>query len=160
MRISLVIFLLTYSVLGTAQVQDGTSALLQEVIIDSIKLEKSAITDKTKEWIGKTFNNGEKVITSVTESSIVGNYVQMTTGGLGASVNWDHRFVIDIKENRMRVKIWVDRSRDSNYTAAQYWYGKFKPTKLHKKWLNDLVIMSGNMVTSLENHLKAKENDW
>jgi hypothetical protein len=160
MRIIFTVFLLSYSLLGMAQTQDGSSALLQEVTIDSLDLKQSILIDRTKEWIGKTFNSGEKVISSETSSSLVGSYIHKTTGGLGASVNWDHRFIIDVKDNRIRIKIWVDRSRDSGYTAAQYWYGKFKPSRLHKQWLDDLVVVSGNLIISLESHLRSKGDDW
>jgi hypothetical protein len=146
------------------QTQDGNSVLLQELIFEGLPYTKSELRDRAKEWIGKTFRNGESVITSDTEGSLVGNYTIATAGTVGNTVIWRHRFVIDFKDKRARVKVWVEETvgKDS-YPAANYWYGKAKPTKLHKAWLDQLVKDSENLLLNLKVFLGKKEtstDDW
>lgn len=158
-RITLIFLLTLGGVNSNAQTQDGDAVLLQEVVLDSIPLDKSQIRDKTIEWIGKTFKSGETVITSSTENSIVGNYIDQMYGGMNTSFDWEHRFIIDLKDNKVRVRVWVTRLITGTVAAA-YWYGKFKPSKLHQRWLNEMTVNSKALINNYHQTLKKKQEDW
>lgn len=154
------LLLLLLACLGVCygQTQDGDAVLLQEVVLDSVPLSKTEIKDKTIEWIGKTFKSGESVITSSTENSLVGNYIETMYSG-GVSFDWEHRITIDFKDNKARARIWVSRLVTGTIASA-YWYGKYKPSKLHQRWLNEMTVNSKALINNYHQHLKKKQEDW
>lgn len=169
MRLCIIIGVIVLHVGSYAQTQDGNSVLLQDTVLQDLPLTKGELRDKTKEWIGKTFKSGKDVISSDTESSIVGHFIANTYGSFGLVMDWEHTLSVDFKDGKARVKIWVDRALHTNkdnallpstQPASAYWYGKHKPTKLHAKWLVELVENSGGLTRDLHKSLNGKPDDW
>lgn len=157
--LTIIFVLLTVSP-AVCQKPDGTRVFLVEQIVDSIPHTKAQIRERIKSWIGTNFKSGKDVIVSDTEDLIVGNYITTRNGTVGNQVHWEQTMTVDIKDGRIRVRIWVNKTIESNYDAALFWYGKHKPTKLHQRWLDEMMMESSAIISNLKQHLRAKREDW
>lgn len=140
---------------------DGDRIILQDFVIDSLGYSQAELHAKTKDWFGHTFNNAKEVITSDSESGIVGRYTNSHYIG-SALVDWYHTINTDFKDGKIRVRIWINYSGETRGTPANYYFNKKgEPRKMFNKGLLKLYDDSANMIMSLFRTIKgAKNDDW
>jgi hypothetical protein len=108
-HLSLVLILVIFSSLLKAQtgfkdtiyvndifVQPSENIANQKIIIVDSSIEANQLSTRILNWIGKSFKNADKVITSKTESQVVVDYITQTYFG------WKVRLVIEFKKGKIR----------------------------------------------------------
>ncbi len=147
------------SSVGIAQEKDGKTVKQVEFIIDSLPGTSPELISKSKEWIGKSFKQGEKVITSQNDNTIVGHYNESVNVG-STLVYFDHMITLDFKDNRVRVRIWTMETSNS-VAASDFFYPEGKqPKKIYKDWLATLYKQAVDLSVSYAKYIKAKKEEW
>jgi hypothetical protein len=143
-----------------AQKLEGTSILLVEIVYDSLSMNQPTIRQITKDWAGKVFGN-PRAIKSDTELSMVLNYDVKSSDAGAIYKPYNETMVIDYKESRVRVRVWLNGS--GVITAQSTFYnnkGEVRDSK--KQSLSTFKSDAERFVNKYRNYLKqeTKEQQW
>jgi hypothetical protein len=125
---------MVYGLEMNAQTIEGSTIKLVESVID-IKGTQQELNERIKNWFGKAFKSAKSVITSETQSAIVGRYINgfIFTGNV--NIDWNHSIEVDIKENKVRLRIWLV----DNNPVNMFYNKQGEPRSMYNKGFNKLI---------------------
>jgi hypothetical protein len=142
--------------LSNGQTIEGETIKLVESVIE-IQASQAEIHEKIKNWFGKAFKSAKTVITSDTQSSITGRYINGFVFGGTAPVDWNHSIEVDIKDNKARIRIWLVDNDPVNYFYNKQGEQRGMYKKGFTKLIDDAKALESNFKEFLTNPAK---DDW
>jgi len=148
--------ILTSHYVATGQVISGETIILVESVIDS-KGTQNDLHEKVTNWFGKSFKSAKNVITSDTQSAIAGTYINGYIFGGAHQVNWSHTIQVDIKDDKVRLRIWLV----DNNPVYYFFNKKGQQRGMYKKGLAKLVADSKALEVNFQDFLiNSINDDW
>lgn len=156
---------------------DSSQRIIQYNIISLDSVKTSDLKDRVLKWVGITFKNAEKVITSTTDNQIVIDYIEsVNVKSMGTISTWSYqvRILTEFKDGRIRYQFLDQGNAYSNGVSSGTYYMSdyFKKTGFVKSkgmshsvfyqaivsWKTDII----STAKSLDDFVKKEPNkeEW